>query len=356
MDELRQHKSSDKIKWFLTLIAFLLVGATIAGMLLGYLTPRTRDEEPAQQEQEANLNNGGLIVNESVDNGISLMSVRLMPNEYASYGVSKSAESAFIINATITPDYAENQGVSWEVFWLHGGEEFASNNDVNDFITVTPSEESSLSATVECLAPFGSKIVLKATSQDNPSAEAHCELDYAQKVLSAYLGIGDITVNFDGVTNIQYELSPTEFGSGGHIYGDFELSEVYTIKQNFVESVTFTNSSNSSEWFSLDGGYPQGIRLFSEPNKNWVGEHYYFDYVNDASGWFITPRIDFSTATTAEIISYFSNITNSRLATINYTLEGEYDTFTFSSTLNVTGFTNSTPVNNLQFDRDSYVF
>ena len=32
-NELNKHKSSDKIKWWLTLIAFLLVGATIAGML-----------------------------------------------------------------------------------------------------------------------------------------------------------------------------------------------------------------------------------------------------------------------------------------------------------------------------------
>ena len=62
MDELRQHKSSDKIKRFLTLIAFLLVGATLAGILLGYLTPRTPDEEPVQQEQEANLNIGGTFM------------------------------------------------------------------------------------------------------------------------------------------------------------------------------------------------------------------------------------------------------------------------------------------------------
>ena len=66
-NELNKHKSSDKIKWWLTLIAFLLVGATIAGMLLGYLTPRTINKEPSEQEQEANLDIGGLKVNQSVD-------------------------------------------------------------------------------------------------------------------------------------------------------------------------------------------------------------------------------------------------------------------------------------------------
>ena len=50
-NELNKHKSSDKIKWVLTLIAFLLVGATLAGILLGYLTPKVRTEEPVQQEE-----------------------------------------------------------------------------------------------------------------------------------------------------------------------------------------------------------------------------------------------------------------------------------------------------------------
>ena len=58
-NELNKHKSSDKIKWVLTLIAFLLVGATLAGILLGFLAPKVRTEEPIKQEQEASVSNGG---------------------------------------------------------------------------------------------------------------------------------------------------------------------------------------------------------------------------------------------------------------------------------------------------------
>ena len=51
MDELRRHKNSDTFKWILTFIAFIVIAATIAGMLLGYITPK----EPTQQEQETDI-------------------------------------------------------------------------------------------------------------------------------------------------------------------------------------------------------------------------------------------------------------------------------------------------------------
>jgi hypothetical protein len=53
MDELRRHKNSDTFKWVLTFLAFVVVAITIAGMLLGYITPKTPvEKEPTQQEQE----------------------------------------------------------------------------------------------------------------------------------------------------------------------------------------------------------------------------------------------------------------------------------------------------------------
>ena len=59
-NELNKHKNSDKLKWWLTLIAFLLMGVTIGGMLLGYIKPMEQPvKEPVQQEQEASAESGG---------------------------------------------------------------------------------------------------------------------------------------------------------------------------------------------------------------------------------------------------------------------------------------------------------
>ena len=361
-NELNKHKSSDKIKWWLTLIAFLLVGATIAGMLLGYLKPRTINKEPSEQEQEANLDIGGLKVNQSVDNGMSLMSVKLMSREYETYGVTNSAESAFILNATISPDTAANQGVSWDSFWLGQNSTFSQDKAVSDYVTITP-QANGTSLLIECIAPFADGIVIQATSQDNPSCTAFCELDYAQKVLGATLNIGNIPVVLDGITEVQYEVSPYATGMGGVITASIETSDVYTIAQDFTQTVTFTQDTDTEAWFRVKDSYPTGIQLLYRDGfsatSNWIGETYYFDYTNDICNWLIFQRtgdINFGNLTTAEVIDYFSNITAPTLAIMTFTIEGEYDSYSYTSRINCAGFTNNTPVNNLTLDKAGYVF
>ena len=77
-NELQQHKKSDSVKWILTLVAFLLVGVTLGGILLGVFTPKTTEKESVQQEQEASINNGGYVTDFINTEGISLFSVTPM--------------------------------------------------------------------------------------------------------------------------------------------------------------------------------------------------------------------------------------------------------------------------------------
>ena len=48
-NELYQHKRSDTIKWVLTLLAFILVGVMLAGIILGWF--EKKEESPAEEEQ-----------------------------------------------------------------------------------------------------------------------------------------------------------------------------------------------------------------------------------------------------------------------------------------------------------------
>ena len=74
-NELNKHKTSDKVKWWFTLIAFLLMGITIGGLLLGYIKPVEKPvEEPTQQEQEANVYSGGYSTEFINTEGLSLFS------------------------------------------------------------------------------------------------------------------------------------------------------------------------------------------------------------------------------------------------------------------------------------------
>ena len=66
--------------------------------------------------------------------------------------------------------------------------------------------------------------------------------------------------------------------------------------------------------------------------------------------------IAFKNLNTAQIIDYLSNITCNKLGVINLTLTGAHNTYSYSSQLICTGYTNNTPVNNLNLSQPSYVF
>jgi hypothetical protein len=150
---------------------------------------------------------------------------------------------------------------------------------------------------------------------------------------------------------------------GGVITANIETNDVYTIAQDFTSTITFAQAENMDDWFKVQDTYPTGIQLLYRDGyltmSNWVGETYYFDYANDICNWLIFGRahdISFGALTTAEVIGYFSNITAPTLAVMNIDIEGEYDSYSYTSTINCTGYTNNTPVNKLTLDKLGYVF
>lgn len=359
-NELNKHKNSDKVKWWLTLIAFLLIGATLVGMLLGYLTPRTKEEKPIEQEQEQTVldNGGGLQVNQGASNGMSLMSTKLMPSEYKTYGVKNSSESAFLLTATITPENAMNQGIVWDYFWLGANSDFSSDNYISNYINMTLQEDNK-TMLIECLAPFADTIVLQVRSQDNPNVTAFCELDYSEKVTNVTVNIGDIPILLDGDTYVNYELCPFAVGKGGVISVDVETSNICTVWQEYEAKITFIQDDFIDNRLELNGGKVEGIRMFSDEITNWIGESYYFDYSTDISNWYISYENDgypLAGMPTADLIPYFSNIEGRTIGIMVLTLEGEYDSYTYTSRIICSGYTNSTSVENIDFSHNRYVF
>ncbi|MBQ8429726.1 MAG: hypothetical protein IJX30_06490 [Clostridia bacterium] len=301
---------------------------------------------------------GGMQLGDSQGNGIKLMSATLLSTEYEDYGVSPLAETSYTLTATITPSDAGNHGVDWLVAWSNPSSTWANGKLPSDYVTVTPTSDSKV-ATVACLQPFGTQVIITAKSQDNPNVLAICTADYAQKVTGATLNIGDIAVNFGGATAIQYEVCDGVNGPGGVINATVTTDSVYTIAEAFTKTVTFKQPSDTEQWFNMKDLYPTGIGFADVTVTNWHGKEYYFDYMHDMKNWLIMQRtgdIAFDTLTTAEIIDYMSNITCPNLCTVTLTLTGKHNTYTYSSQLVCTGYTNSTPVNALALDYTSCVF
>ena len=87
------------------------------------------------------------------------------------------------VTATITPNNAANKQVDWSLQFVDAGTAWSSGKEISDYVTVTPTSDGALTASVNCYQPFGEQIVLTVTSRDNAEASASCTIDFKQQLL-----------------------------------------------------------------------------------------------------------------------------------------------------------------------------
>lgn len=247
-DDLYKHKVSDTVKWVLTLIAFLIVGVLLAGIICGWFTKNesTEEELPGEQQELPEEEGGMKVESSEVKKGISLMATKIAAADFASYGVSPLAESAQTVTARITPTDALNQEVDWSIAWANGSSAWANGKTVTDYVTIAPQSDGAKEATVSCLQPFGEQIIITATSRDNTDAKGTCTADYRQRYVDTetmlsfnnekYYTLGSVSSSTERVTvanmpnkaqsgyNTNTDYSPTN-----PIYYTAVLSDTYTL-------------------------------------------------------------------------------------------------------------------------------
>lgn len=186
------------------------------------------DEELEQGNEE-----GGAVIGEVKENGISLMSAKIASADYAEYGVSPLAETAYTLTATIMPSDAFDKTVDWSIAFANPSSAWASGKTVTDYVTVTPSSNGSLTATVQCLQDFGEQIIVTVTSRNNSSAKATCTVDYVKRVESVgFVSNSENSGTYYDIINVKSNIQGSLGYSGLEItYSDF------TIDNNFTESV-----------------------------------------------------------------------------------------------------------------------
>lgn len=199
-EDLNYHKKSDSIKWILTLVAFILVGIMLLGIILGWFDKK----EPAKETQTSTAQTGGMVVGEEKGNGIALLSAVIPVEQYTDYGIATIAETAYTLTATITPFDADNQQVDWAVAFVNPSSTWANGKTVTDYVTVTPASDGARSASVQCLKAFGEQIKITVTSRENSSATAQCTADYVKRIVSVDITMGTSTSYFH-----------TQHGGGG---------------------------------------------------------------------------------------------------------------------------------------------
>ena len=87
------------------------------------------------------------------------------------------------VTATITPNNAANKQVEWSLQFVDAGTAWSSGKEISDDVTVTPTEDGALTASVNCYQPFGEEILLAVTSRDNAEASVSGRIDFKQQLL-----------------------------------------------------------------------------------------------------------------------------------------------------------------------------
>lgn len=275
MSDLYNHVRGDKVKWVLTLFAFIVVAVMLAGIICGWFEKKNEPEEPPAEVSA----DGGMVVSNVQNGGVSLMSARIMSADYQANGVNALADTAYTLTATIEPSDATNKSVDYTAAWKNANSTFASGKNVADYVTVQQASEGSLTATVTCLQAFGEQVIITCTVTDNIDLKAMCTVDYLRKPLGANLTIvtdgalsgsaewnfnhasADASVEFPLLKNVNSFGQDWVFGwcnvasSGGTgTCGDYSFSEVYSdiyTIDNSVSSMTSWSVCITQEYYDV---------------------------------------------------------------------------------------------------------
>lgn len=201
-NELQKHKKSDKIKWVLTGIAFVLVFVFLVGLCMQlfvkddkykpsewFKKPDTEQNTP--EISDANTpavdENGEKLTSGKVHNLPKAMTFRTARSFAATPTVQSDEYASVTLQATVLPEYATNKTVTWLVAFVDPSSVWANGKDINDYFIVTPTADGSTTATARCLQPFGEQIKITVTSRDGSAITASCIVDFEQRITNLHL-------------------------------------------------------------------------------------------------------------------------------------------------------------------------
>lgn len=220
------------------IIAVIIAALTVMAIVCGIAIKSTQKDSSG-----FTISDGGTVLTVDCE-GVSMTAMAIAVEDYEAKGISAMAEQAYSLHATVKPDSLRNKEVNWKINFQNSESAWAQNKVLTDYIRLTLQDDNQ-SVNLECLKPFGEKIVVTATSKQDSSKFATCVLDYKEKILGFDVKLNDIiykpnTQNFEyanGKKLSECRVSPNcveDFSAEYEV--TFYRSEAYTIA---AEPVTF---------------------------------------------------------------------------------------------------------------------
>lgn len=255
-NELNQHKRSDKIKWIITGVAFVLVFVLLAGVCLqvfgkGKIKPSEwfKKSETVQTQTAAD----NIVISPIESRGIELCSAAVPAAEYANYGIDPQAvENVFELSVTYTPANTTFQNTNYTIAFKNPNSAWATGKIVTDYAELQH-ESGSKNAVLTVKKSFLEQIIVKAISLRDNSKFATFTVDYLCTDIDIRLSSSRFVCN----DNIDFIFERWTGGtlapeSNGHIYLAFNIWGASSLSQrcgfnvdNYV--VCALNSDNLSD-------------------------------------------------------------------------------------------------------------
>lgn len=243
----------NKIKTIVMVVAILLCLALAGGWIAQTVVIKQKQEVPVTETA------GSFTVTPDNNEFMRLTTMPLLAEQYDDYGIMPIAQSAYTITATITPSNADDKTVDWSVAWKDANSSWAKGKTVTNYVTVTPTSDGALTASVSCLAAFGEQIIVTVVPRANTDISATCTLDYRQIItgvvseLSHYIYNGSaaddtnrIATTATGGTKT-VNLAPSTYSTAFYQrYYTLTLSSTYTLP---ISSVSISYKLNLTSNF-----------------------------------------------------------------------------------------------------------
>lgn len=215
---------NERTRWIAVLVAFALLFAGVTVLLclsIGNKTSSEKADEVAENGESA------LEVTVVEECGVQLL---------ASSGETRGTGSSFEkrLTATVIPYDAPNKKVDWSAAWAPGSTR--ANQNVSEYLTVTPSEDGSPIAFVRCLKSFeGDQIIVTVTTRAG-GFHATCQVEYKGIPQSLTIDTTGKTIRHDsawGVDMVELTCGDTyplnlvldnDLHAVGSSYGQFSVT------------------------------------------------------------------------------------------------------------------------------------
>lgn len=190
-----KEKRYDNIKWAVTFaVVIVLVISTVLVSLQAFTDIKPFDVFKNTGESETAAYS---IVTDENGNELEESAISLNMS---------SDEGSVTITATITPSTALNKKVDWSLEWKNPESAWAKGKTVTDYVTLTPSSDGSLTATISCIKEFSEQIIVTVVSRANENASASCNVDYVKRLKSTGLSVsGDYSLQNGILTLGEFE-------------------------------------------------------------------------------------------------------------------------------------------------------